>query len=83
VGLPAHGGLCNLLSMSAPLLCRLGYHRFGPWDTLSLKDTSNLSVKSPREQQYHQRRCGRCGMEHTDYSPQEGMQFDPPVSPPS
>jgi hypothetical protein len=64
--------------MKPRLLCRMGYHRFGPWNTLSVKDASRQSAKSPREQQYHQRRCESCGLEHTDYSPQEGMQFSPP-----
>jgi hypothetical protein len=64
--------------MNAPLFCRMGYHRFGPWNPVALKTASAQSVKSPREQRYYHRRCLRCGLEHTDYSPQEGMQFRPP-----
>ena len=64
--------------MSAPLLCRLGYHRFGPWNPVQVDDASEQSVKSPRRQEYRSRRCLRCGLEHTNYSPQEGMQISPP-----
>lgn len=77
--LPTDGSLCTLRSMSAPFLCRLGYHRFGAWEIVQVHTQSAQSVKSPRRQDYKSRRCRACGLVHTDYSPQEGMQVGPPA----
>ena len=65
-------------SMSAPLLCRLGYHKFGPWENVPFDRDAHGSSRSPRREDRRRRRCSRCGLEHSDYSPQEGMQVTPP-----
>jgi hypothetical protein len=64
--------------MAVSLLCRLGYHRFGAWEEIEFARAGIQSVRSPRRDMRRVRRCSRCGLEHTDYSPQEGMQVSPP-----
>jgi hypothetical protein len=64
--------------MGTSLLCRLGYHKFSPWEEKTLDRP--VSQRSPRRESRRIRRCGRCGLEHTDYSPQEGMLMSPPGS---
>jgi hypothetical protein len=64
--------------MATSLLCRMGYHKFAPWQNVEVASASADSTRSPRRQMRRMRRCSRCGLEHTDYSPQEGMQVSPP-----
>ena len=64
--------------MGTSLLCRMGYHKFGAWEEKIIAGQEEGGSRSPRKLTHKIRRCARCGLEHTDYSPQRGMQVSPP-----
>ena len=64
--------------MKIPLLCRLGYHRFGSWQKEEIEDGTETSFRSPQRRTFRVRTCSACGLGHRDYSPQIGMLVTPP-----